>query len=43
MAGSDSEGFAFKLKHLLFEGYTAGGGEAADFAVAADYSMAGDN
>jgi len=37
-----SEGFALKLKHLLFEYYSAGRRETAHFAVAADYAVAGD-
>jgi hypothetical protein len=41
--GSNSGGFAFKFKHFLFEGDTTGSGEAAHFAVTADYTMAGDN
>lgn len=39
----DVDGFAFKLKHFLFECYSAGCGEAAHLSVAADYSVAGDN
>ena len=43
MTGSDFDGFAFKLKHFLFERYSAGGGETSHLSVAADYSVAGDN
>jgi len=32
-----------KFKQSLFERYSSGSGEAADFAVAADYTVAGDN
>ena len=39
-ANSGAEGLMLKFEHLLFEGYSAGGGETADFAVAADYTVA---
>ena len=42
MAGSDSDGFALKLKHAFFECYSAGSGESAEFTVATDYAVAGD-
>ncbi len=41
--GSNSGGFAFKFKHFLFEGDTTGSGEAAEFSVASDYTVAGNN
>jgi len=40
---SGFEGLAFKCEHPLFEGYAAGGGEAAHFAISSEYAMAGDN
>jgi len=43
MTGLGPESTAFKFEHLLFEGYTAGGIEAADFAIAANYTVAGDD
>ena len=33
----------FKCEHPLFEGYTAGGREAAHFAIGSDHAVAGDN
>ncbi len=41
-ADSGLDGGILKFKHPFFESYTAGCGEAAEFAVAADYAMAGD-
>jgi len=43
MVVSGPEGLALKFEQLFFEGCTAGGAEAADFAVAADYTVAGDD
>lgn len=37
------QGVFFVQEQLFFEVYTAGGGETAEFAVASDYTMAGDN
>lgn len=42
-AGSEPKGFMLKLNHLSFECYSSGGGEAAEFAIASDYTVAGDN
>ena len=33
----------FKCEQPLFEGYTAGSGEAAEFAIGSEYAVAGDN
>lgn len=41
--GLAPEGFELKLQHLLFKRYSSGGGEAAEFAVAADDAVARDN
>jgi len=37
------EGFSLELEEFVFEFCATLGGEAADAAVASDYSMAGDN
>ena len=43
MAVSGPEGLTLKFEHLLFEGNSTGGAEAADFAIVADYTVARDD
>ena len=49
LTGSGTDSFTkrksakFKFKHLFLDGYSAGGGEAAEVAVGAEYAVAWDD